>query len=343
MRIFISHAKQDVPVVEEFVSLLKQIGVPPKNIFCTSMPGHGVPAGKDLKSYIRDQFGASDIVIAIVSENYYASAFCMCELGAVWITAKERFFPFLVPPVTFGELKGTLVGTQCLRLEDAEALSELRDEIDNATGHACNTPMWDKSREVFLSRLESLYKEVPKSPTVPRNEYDKITRILEEYKTAVKTKEEDNAKLREECDRIAALKDREQVRAVSAKFKSEEKNFEHLLGEAKHNITALSSVVREALFHFVRGEEFVRNCDEWQDEPRRAEESGQLKESAYNENVLTVDERDPDVADAVEAFNNLAAFVETASKDLKIYYLDEYRERLDLRIRPFWKRWFKLS
>jgi hypothetical protein len=60
MRIFVTQASADVTLLKEFVALLKEIGVSSKDIFCTSLPGHVMPAGNDFKSYIATQFHESD-------------------------------------------------------------------------------------------------------------------------------------------------------------------------------------------------------------------------------------------------------------------------------------------
>src|SRR5438552_15374014 len=96
-KLFISHASADLPVVSAFVDLLEGgVGVPPGDIFCTSLRGQGVKPGKDFKESIRANLNDAECALALVSPNYYASAFSMCELGGVWLTAKD-YLPILVP------------------------------------------------------------------------------------------------------------------------------------------------------------------------------------------------------------------------------------------------------
>src|ERR1019366_5776530 len=108
--------------------LLRRSHLSQKQIFCTSLEDQGIPAGADFKSFIQKQLESCEIVISLITENYYASAFCMCELGATWIKAKN-FIPFIVPPLGFGDLKGVLFGMQAIRINDPAGLDQARDRI----------------------------------------------------------------------------------------------------------------------------------------------------------------------------------------------------------------------
>ena len=49
-------------------------------------------------------------MIALLTPNYYASAFCLCELGGTWVLSKD-FLPFVTPLAGFGDLKAVLEGS----------------------------------------------------------------------------------------------------------------------------------------------------------------------------------------------------------------------------------------
>jgi hypothetical protein len=342
MRIFVTHASADVTLLKEFVALLKEIGVPSKDIFCTSLPGHGVPAGNDFKSYIATQFHESDTVIAIVSASYYASAFSMCELGAVWIRADKRFFPFLVPPVDFKNLRAVLAGVQCLQIEKAADLSELRDHLNEKLTHGCGTPAWEESRERFLAKLPGILEQLPKAATVERGTHDKVLRELEEYKKEVKTQKAQVVQLRNELDAVSKLKDVAEIRKISQKYQSDEESFNAAIGAAKDPIKRLSLVLREALFNYVRDEDFSPDWDFWGEALKREIQSGRLYSTGEMDEFLKIDKNDPDVAEALDAFEEFQAFLPSISKEFKKGYKERYGEQLDPTLRPFWRRWFKL-
>lgn len=54
-------------------------------------------------------------MIAVVTENYYDSAFCLCETGGAWY-GEKTFIPLLTPPVYFNDLREALYELQANRL-----------------------------------------------------------------------------------------------------------------------------------------------------------------------------------------------------------------------------------
>jgi hypothetical protein len=72
--IFISHAAKDEQLVEEFVDLLQVgIGVHPDDIFCSSLPGMGIPIGTDFINYIKCKVQNPDLVILVVTPAFWSS------------------------------------------------------------------------------------------------------------------------------------------------------------------------------------------------------------------------------------------------------------------------------
>ena len=65
-RIFISHSSDDVKYVSELVTLLYDMGLDETQVFCSSLPGYGIPINKDIFDFLRKQFqkrgGRSDTV-----------------------------------------------------------------------------------------------------------------------------------------------------------------------------------------------------------------------------------------------------------------------------------------
>jgi hypothetical protein len=118
--------------------------------------------------------------------------------------------------------------------------------------------------------------------------------------------------------------------------------FKALLGEARDHIKPLPQLVREALFHYVRDEEFAPNWGEWGDEPKLEIQRGRLRAAGEEGNLLAIDRSDGDVVDAIDSFSDLREFVAHASSELKAQYGVDYGEKLNVTLRPFWHRWFKL-
>ena len=81
-KVFISHATDDKSLADALSDLIEAgIGLTHNQVFCTSIAGQGIPAGQDFKHHIHNELANSLVVIALLTPNYYASAFCLCELG----------------------------------------------------------------------------------------------------------------------------------------------------------------------------------------------------------------------------------------------------------------------
>ena len=80
--VFVSHATQDGPLVRAFVDFLVDgIGVPVDEVFCSSLPDFGIPAGQNFVEHMRTQLDGSLIVIMLMSPSYMASGFCQAGNG----------------------------------------------------------------------------------------------------------------------------------------------------------------------------------------------------------------------------------------------------------------------
>ncbi len=159
-KLFISHASEDKRLVTEFTKLLEGgIGVPPSEIFCSSTKGQGIPPGKDFKSYIKETLGDSTLVLALVSDDFYQSPFCMCELGGAWFASKD-FIPVIVPPVSYSNMKAVLAGMQALKIETNSGLDDLHYAITERlpVPKPLPTARWSERRDEFLEILPSLLK-----------------------------------------------------------------------------------------------------------------------------------------------------------------------------------------
>lgn len=149
--IFISHATADKELADQLVSLIELgIGIPDKDVFCTSLEGLGIPSGVNFVDFIKAQLQESQTVLLLLTPHYYASEFCLCELGATW-GMTHRTFPLLLPPLTYDDMKGVLLGTQALHLGTQKDLNQFQKEITELLGnHNKDFAIWEKQRDHFL-------------------------------------------------------------------------------------------------------------------------------------------------------------------------------------------------
>jgi hypothetical protein len=92
--LFLSHAVADRHLVDALIKLLEGgIGLTPDQIFCTSFDEQGIPAGSNFSAYMREELvKKAKTVLALVTPQYYASAFSLCETGAAWASDKQTIY-----------------------------------------------------------------------------------------------------------------------------------------------------------------------------------------------------------------------------------------------------------
>lgn len=306
-KVFISHAVADAPVIKAFVTLLEAgIGVLPKTIFCTSIKGQGIKPGADFKSSIHSNLGSASTVVALISENFYNSPFCMCELGGVWLQSKD-FIPILLPPVRFADMKAVLVGLQALRIESAEDLDELRDELaERLAIDPLPTPRWNEKRDEFLLALKNNLKKIPPSPVVPRNQLDTAKKEISEYEASLKEAQAEIQSLKALNAKLKKAKDAKEVSKIIAEDMEATELFETLCTNVRHALADLSAITRETIFLSELGEEhFLNNSSDytWDD----AKKPIQYKELLLNtnENGVCPNETNKKVKKALTEINKL--------------------------------------
>ncbi|MCJ7539180.1 MAG: toll/interleukin-1 receptor domain-containing protein, partial [Desulfobacterales bacterium] len=255
--LFISHAVADGPVAKQFVNLIESgIGVAPDNIFFTSNKGQGIKPGRDFKSSIHNSLDEATIVIALISENYYNSPFCMCELGGAWLQAKD-LIPVLIPPIRFSDMKAVLIGMQSLQIGAPQDLDELRDELSERLNFKpLVTPRWNEKRDEFLNILTNKLKEIPHSPVVQREKFDKANDIIAEYKAEITEIKNQNDNLHEQNKKLKGAKNSDEVAIIIREDMEDADIFENLIAELKENLGNLDSVTKETIYVSLLGDDY---------------------------------------------------------------------------------------
>ncbi|MBJ6888841.1 toll/interleukin-1 receptor domain-containing protein [Vibrio cholerae] len=156
-KIFISHASNDAKVVEEIIELLEAIGVESNQIFCTSFEGYGIELGENFLDAIKNELSSDSMVLFVLSENFYASPVCMCEMGAAWVLSKEHI-PLVVPPLSYSDIKGVLPLTQGMVLTDAMKLNSFKDKVEKTFSikNKLSFSSWERKRDRVCNRLDKI-------------------------------------------------------------------------------------------------------------------------------------------------------------------------------------------
>lgn len=80
--VFISHAVANRELADRLVDLFETgVGIPDGDIFCSSLQGMGIPSGVNFADFIRGQIRDPRVVVLVLSQEYFNSQFCVCELG----------------------------------------------------------------------------------------------------------------------------------------------------------------------------------------------------------------------------------------------------------------------
>lgn len=130
VKIFISHSSKDKPIVKSFITSILRLGcgLQPDNILCSSIEATGIKTGKDIRNYLQKQLLCCDYVFFMISNNYLKSSICLNEMGGAWVLGKD-VKPFLFPQSDFTDMGWLYEISKGAKLNNDEALDELRDEL----------------------------------------------------------------------------------------------------------------------------------------------------------------------------------------------------------------------
>ena len=180
-KVFISHSSKDKQHVELIVQLLREMGLKQNMVFCSSVPGYDIGLSQDIFQTLLNMFNEHELFMIFVhSNNYYASAVSLNEMGAAW-ALKSKFCSFLLPGVEFADMKGVVnsstisIKMDTERREVQNRLNQLYDEIAASFGIERNTSIvWENARDEFIDKMNAIR-------VVNENELsDMAIKILEE-------------------------------------------------------------------------------------------------------------------------------------------------------------------
>jgi len=131
--IFISHSHEDKTLAEAVTQLLRDtIDLNGGKIRCTSAYGSDLAIGSKFAKRLRRDIEASEVMIAILSESFMTSQFCLFELGAAW-GLKIPLKPILAPGFDADSLDRPLSDLNPLRWQSQTDWIKLLEEIADLT------------------------------------------------------------------------------------------------------------------------------------------------------------------------------------------------------------------
>lgn len=159
-KIFISHKTEDADYAQAIISMLVALGVKHEDIFCSSIPGYGIPFGKNITDMLHNQFdGYNLFVIFIHSPRYYKSAISLNEMGAAWILRSEHR-SFLTNDCPFSMLTGVINGNEIAFKAGQEntehLLYDFREDIQNFFSlNKIPDAVWESTKKEFVEKVKS--------------------------------------------------------------------------------------------------------------------------------------------------------------------------------------------
>lgn len=180
--IFISHSSENKAQVAKIADLLRSINLSPRrDIFCSSLPGYGIPNGANIFEFLRERFVDYDLhIIFVHSPEYYESPVCLNEMGAAWVL-RANATSLLLPGFDFSGMKG-VIGSDCIaikldgdRSEVKDRLNQLRRELEAEFDISDNEDIiWEEARDKFIREINEM------SPTKQDNINSATDQITEE-------------------------------------------------------------------------------------------------------------------------------------------------------------------
>ena len=162
-KVFISHSSRDKQHVELIVQLLREMGLKQNMVFCSSVPGYDIGLSQDIFQTLLNMFSEHELFMIFVhSNNYYASAVSLNEMGAAW-ALKSKFCSFLLPEFEFANMKGVVnsstisIKMDTERREVQNRLNQLYDEIASCFEIERNTSIvWENARDEFIDKMNAI-------------------------------------------------------------------------------------------------------------------------------------------------------------------------------------------
>lgn len=152
-KIFISHRAIDKEFADILADFLFAIGVPRDKVFCSSLPGNDV--NENIPKEVKETLQNSCLNIAILSSDYYKSAYCLNEAGVFWIQ-NTPIITIGLPEISQNNMIGFLDSYNILRRFDVET------DIAHICDIVCDVLDMKQPKSTVLTtarqKLESQYK-----------------------------------------------------------------------------------------------------------------------------------------------------------------------------------------
>jgi hypothetical protein len=335
-RLFISHASADVDLADALADLLRLgTDLHSDRILCTSLEGMGIPTGTtDYLEFLRGQISDAGLVLPLFTPVFFDSEVCLIEIGAMWGLGQSTF-PLIVPPVDFARVEKLLGKVQAAKIDQEKGLSELHDRIVEVFGLTAKTPMWNRKRKQFETKLPGLLDSLAEGTRVAAAELKAAKKQSARHKTKARALEKEVSDLRDQLADVTAAKTQELFKAATRPRGSVIQEFEAAVEAAHDALRGFTNGVREAIYEELgQGELFhPEQFSSHQDDAEVALRDDLLKYDEDNGGYyLNMD--DPEIEEAADAVNEL--FDRDWGEEVETWFKSTYKKRLSVKVRATW-------
>jgi hypothetical protein len=159
LKIFISHSSKDKKYGDALLGLLTGLGLKRDEIIYTSNDLYGIPLGKKIYEYLRNNIDTNVHMIFLLSNNYFESIACLNEMGAAWLAQKE----YTVIGVPGFDFNFKAFNECCidskemgLTMENMIRITEFKGIIENEFGKRIDDMEWQDVLEKYRLTVTSV-------------------------------------------------------------------------------------------------------------------------------------------------------------------------------------------
>lgn len=116
--IFISHRSTDKAIADMLLDFFSSTGIPHETVFCSSLPGNDI--NEKISGEVKTALKNSVVNIAVLSMDYYQSAYCLNEAGILWYQDDVPVIPIALPEINSSNMYGFLSNEYKLRRLDSD-------------------------------------------------------------------------------------------------------------------------------------------------------------------------------------------------------------------------------
>ena len=174
-KIFISHRSTDAPIADALFDFFIATGIQREKIFCSSLPGNDVK--EKISVEVKETMKNSCLNIAILSNEYYKSAYCLNEAGILWFQ-DVPVIPIALPEIQPNDMIGFLNDDYKIRrLDNADDLAYIYDTACEATSseQAKAGTVTAETRKLIYKYQELISSRVQEHPTGDRSSWNITT------------------------------------------------------------------------------------------------------------------------------------------------------------------------